>query len=217
MYQKECPMLSVPPFSEIVVASRAANEGIPVAAIARIVRQPFGDVIGWLREAHDRGEIGEMPRSDWPPQTKWAERAPAVPRSANHEDVEFQCRKAFRLTELEAAFMMVLLRCECADKEKLHNAIEAQRRAHRTLSADNELTDLRMVDVMICKLRAKLDAHGFPKKTTILTSWGQGYYLEAHTKQKLYELIGGPYAVGHEDEPGKPVGTGRAATLNDIT
>ncbi len=180
------------------VASRAANEGIPVAAIARIVEQPYEDVADILRDALDRGEIGEMPKADWPAAAKWSDRLPSVPRSANAGDVEFQCRKAFRLTSLEAGFMMVLLRYECADKDRLHNVIE-QQRANRANQPDTmELTDPKMVDVMICKLRKKLRLKGFPD--CIQTSWGKGYYIEPAVKQQIFALIGGPYACGPEVE-----------------
>jgi hypothetical protein len=181
------------------IAARAANEGIPVAAIARIIEQPFEDVSALLRAAHSCGDIGEIPKPDWPPAAKWSERLPSVPRSANAEDVEFHCRRAFKLTALEAGFMMVILRCECADKEKLHNVIESQRRSRQALPDSSELTDPKMVDVIICKLRAKLEKAGFPKKTTLLTNWGKGYYFEAATKQKIFTLIGGPYATGNPE------------------
>jgi hypothetical protein len=184
------------------IAARAANEGIPIAAIARIVEQPFEDVSALLRAAHSCGDIGEIPKADWPPAAKWSERLPSVARSANAEDVEFHCRRVFKLTALEAGFMMVILRCECADKEKLHNVIESQRRSRQALPDSSELTDPKMVDVIICKLRAKLEKAGFPKKTTLLTNWGQGYYFEAATKQKIFELIGGPYATGADPAHG---------------
>lgn len=184
------------------VAVRAANEGVPVAAIARIVETPYEEIAVTLRSALSRGEIGQMPKADWPPALGWSDRLPSVPRSANADDVEFQCRKKFRLTNLEAGFMMVLLRYECADKDRLHNVIEQQRheRAHEP---DNmELTDPKMVDVMICKLRKKLRENGFPD--CIETSWGKGYYIEPATKQKIFGLIGGPYACGPEVERGTP-------------
>jgi|HubBroStandDraft_2_1064218.scaffolds.fasta_scaffold295993_2 hypothetical protein len=182
------------------IAARAANEGIPVAAIARIVEHPYEEVVDTLKEAHARGEIGEMPKPDWPPAAPWSARLPSVPRSANHEDVEFQCRRAFKLTNLEAGFMMVLLRCECADKDKLHNVIESQRRSRQNLPDSSELTDPKMVDVMICKLRKKLK--DLDPKFMISTSWGKGYYFEAAVKQQIFALIGGPYATGTDPPSG---------------
>lgn len=184
----------------VPTAIRAANEGIPTASIARIVQRPFDQICEVLTDALARGEIGQMPRSDWPPSAAWSDRLPSIPRSANAEDVEFQCRKVFRLTNLEAGFMMVLLRLGCADKEKLHSVIE-QQRTHRAYQPDKiaEMTDPKMVDVMICKLRKKLSNKGFP--SAIVTSWGRGYYIEPATKQQIFELIGGPYGTGDRDGP----------------
>jgi hypothetical protein len=177
-----------------VIITRAANEGIPTAAIARIVQRDFDAVCETLTSALASGNIGSMPRADWPPAAKWSERLPTVPRSANSEDVEFQCRKAFKLTNLEAGFMMVLLRCECADKERLHNVIEQQRLSRANQPDKMELTDPKMVDVMICKLRKKLKM--VDPSFLVSTSWGKGYYIEPAVKQKIFALIGGPYGTG---------------------
>lgn len=179
----------------VPVMVRAANEGIPVAAIARITQRPFDAVVEVLQQAFQHGQIGELPKPDWPPAAKWSDHLPSTPRSANAEDVEFQCRKVFRLTALEAGFMMVLLRCECADKEKLHNVIEQQRTCRSHQPDSMELTDPKMVDVMICKLRKKLREAGFPE--CIQTSWGKGYYIEPSVKQNIFAKIGGPYATEH--------------------
>jgi hypothetical protein len=179
------------------VTARAANEGIPTAAIARIVELPFDEVCELLTQQLARGEIGELPKSDWPPHARWSDRLPSTPRSANSDDVEFQCRKAFKLTSLEAGFMMVLLRLGCADKEKLHSVIE-QQRSTRAARPDKimEVTDPKMVDVMICKLRKKL--RDVDPKFVINTSWGKGYYFEPVVKESIFALIGGPYACGPE-------------------
>ena len=176
------------------VITRAANEGIPTAAIARIVQRDFDEVCESLTNALATGDIGSMPKADWPPTARWSDRLPTVPRSANSADVEFQCRKAFKLTNLEAGFMMVLLRCECADKERLHNVIEQQRLSRANQPDKMELTDPKMVDVMICKLRKKLKL--VDGEFIISTSWGKGYYIEPVVKQRIFALIGGPYGTG---------------------
>lgn len=189
------------PADQTTVVTRAANEGIPIAAIARVIQQPFDMISEALRFALARGQIGSMPRPDWPPAAKWSERLPTSPRSANPEDVEFACRKVFRLTSLEAGFMMVLLRYECADKERLHNVIEQQRQARAQMPSTTELTDPKMVDVMICKLRKKLK--NVAEEFVVVTSWGKGYYFEPAVKQKIYAMIGGPY--GTSEGGGPPV------------
>lgn len=176
------------------VAIRAANEGIPVAAIARIVQLPFDTITETLHDALASGQIGSMPRPDWPPQAAWNERLPSVPRSANAEDVEFQCRNLFKLTKLEAGFMMVLLRYDCADKEKLHGVIEQQRSSRPLRPDKQEATDPKMVDVIICKLRKKLKT--VDPTIVVQTSWGHGYYLDPAVKSHVFSKIGGPYGTG---------------------
>jgi hypothetical protein len=185
-----------PPQTLITLISRAANEGVPVGAIARIVHQEYEEVAFILRGALCLGHIGEMPKADWPPAAKWSDRLPSIPRSANGEDVEFQCRRTFHLTNLEVGFMVVILRSECADKDKLHNVIEQRRAARATRVDSSELTDPKMVDVMICKLRKKL--RDVDPVFVISTSWGKGYYFEAAVKQKIFAMIGGSYAPSNE-------------------
>lgn len=169
-------------------ASRAANEGIPVAAIARIFQQPFGDVSAHLRIALACGQISQMPKPDWPPGAKWSDRSPTIPRSLHADDIEFHVKKLFRLTKLEVGFMMVLLTHDCADKDRLHGVVEQQRQSRQQRPDTQETTDPKMVDVMICKLRKKLRAVN--EQVAIQTSWGKGYFFEPETKRLVSELIG---------------------------
>src|SRR5678809_1678813 len=94
---------------QTVIAQRAANEGIPIGAISRIVAKPFANVLETLKDALELGKIGQMPKADWPPSARHTERMPTVPRAYNVEDMEFYCRKVFKLTLLEAGFMTCLL------------------------------------------------------------------------------------------------------------
>lgn len=176
------------------ITVRAANEGVPIGAIARIVQVPFEVVTQHLKDALACGKIGELPKPDWPPAQKWAARLPSIPRTAHPEDTEFLCKRVFKLTKLEAAFMMVLLRHDVIEKEKLHGVIEEQR-AKRPLRPDTqEATDPKMVDVIICKLRKKLKA--VDQSFVLTTSWGSGYYFEAGIKQAIFEAIGGQHGPG---------------------
>ncbi len=181
------------PSEHVAIAARAANEGVPIAAIARIVQQPYDLVVDVLQHAAELGHIGEIPRADWPPGTKFAERRPSVQRSSDHEDMEFACRKHFSLTGLEAGFMIVLLRYDCADKERLHGVIEQQRQMRATRPNDLEMTDPKMVDVIICKLRKKLKK--IDPEAVLLTSWGRGYYFEPDIKKRIFDRVGGQLAA----------------------
>jgi hypothetical protein len=100
--------------------------------------------------------------------------------------VEFLCRHILHLTNLEAGFLGVLLRTLFAEKDKLHAVIESQRAARplRPLNS-SEVTDPKMVDVMICKLRKKLTPHGI----VVRTSWGKGYFLDQTVKDAIYRML----------------------------
>lgn len=172
-------------FEEVSV--RAANEGVPVAAIARIVQASFDDVSTTLRDALACGRIGEMPKPDWPPGQRWGERSPSVPVTISPEDTEFALKREFGLTRLEAAFLGVLVRYEHVDKEKLHAVIEEQR-SKRSLRPDKpEATDPKMVDVIVCKLRKKLKEKD--PKYVLHTSWGSGYYFDPGIRQAIQEKV----------------------------
>lgn len=184
------------------VVVRAANEGVPVAAIGRIIQQPFEIASDMLKSALSTGQIGSMPKSDWPPTAKRDDRLPSVPRSANSTDIEFACRKVFKLTPLEAGFMMLLLKYEHADKARLHNVIEQLRNARSVRPDKNEITDPKMVDVMICKLRKKLRT--VDEGIVISTVWAKGYYLDPEIKVRVYTLLGGFHeADRHRPENGR--------------
>lgn len=180
------------PASVATLAVRAANEGVPIAAIARIIQTPFDQVSQHLKYALDCGKIGQMPKPDWPPNAPWGDRLPSVPRTAHSDDTEFQCKKVFKMTKLEAAFMMVLLRHDCIEKEKLHGVVEDQRAKRQTRPDNQEATDPKMVDVIICKLRKKL--RDVDPTLVLTTSWGSGYYFEPPVKRAIFAKLGDPYA-----------------------
>lgn len=173
------------------VANRAANEGIPVGAISRILQRPFPVIHTHLKIAHSTGAIGSFPRHDWPPAVPTDQRLPTTARTSNPEDVEFGCRQHFKLTPLETAFLVVLLRMQSADKEKLHSVIEQQRQSRQFRPDRQEATEIKMVDVIICKLRAKMKAVNPAFKIT--TIWGKGYYIEPPVKEAIYSTIGAPH------------------------
>lgn len=172
--------------STLTLAVRCANEGIPIAAIARVLQSPFEYISQCLTHARKLGAITEVPKPDWPTGTTSNTRSPTL--SGFVADVEFTCRKTFRLTNLEAGFLVVLLRMAHADKEKLRLVIEQQRATRQFRPDKQEVSDPKMVDVMICKLRKKLKA--IDPALVIRTNWGKGYYLEQDVKDRILTLIG---------------------------
>ena len=131
-----------------------------------------------------------MPKDDWPPSQRRADRLPAIlPYEMTEKEMLFACQRALRLTRLEASFMMVLLKKNSADKDTLHHVVEQQREARRTRPDTSDPTDPKMVDVVICKLRKKLTPHGI----IITTLWGRGYYIDEQGRQRSREvLLGAP-------------------------
>lgn len=169
------------------VVVKAAVEGVPVSAIARITGQKFADVLENLEAAYAKGAIAALPASDWPPGQNRAERLPALWREATPEALEFACGKRFKLSKLQSGFVMVLLRCDSVDKPRLHAVVEAQRAARPTRPDNTEETDPKIVDVVICNLRKRLIAVNPEFK--IDTLWGRGYSINPATKKLIYDAI----------------------------
>ena len=166
-----------------LIAARLANEGIPVAAIARGLARSSSDVRHCLEYCLEIGGITEMPISDWPPTARRSDRLPAFLKKEPEKIQLLSCQRVLGLTPLEAAFMLVLLRRDEADKDTLHYVIETQRALRR---ADNpETTDKKMVDVIICKLRKKLRKFNVDIKTI----WGRGYYLADEGRATIEALL----------------------------
>ena len=178
--------MSTDPLILADAATNMANEGIPVAAIARVLLISYGYVTDMLHEALLQGHIAEMPRSDWPPGVRIREHIPTIPvtRKTSNAEIEIVCRKLFKLTNLEAGFVVLLLKVEHATKEKLHNVIETQRAARASRPDNMEMTDQKMVDVIICKLRKKLKV--IDPEFIISTVWAGGYYIDPSVKEKFY-------------------------------
>lgn len=169
------------PFITIAVA--LADEGVPVAAIARSVKHPSEDVRAALREAIDMGRIVEMPRDDWPPHMRRAERLPSSGQTHTDEQLAGYCRRLFKLTRLEATVMVPLLKRDEASKASLHSAIQSARATRSPSSIDE--TDPKMVDVVICKMRKKLREHGVEIKTL----WAKGYFIERPMRRVVFEKL----------------------------
>lgn len=167
------------------IATRLANEGIPVNVIARGLEVPASDVRISLDEALASGRITEMPAADWPPTARRADHLPPHIAAARDADLVTSFMRAFKLTKLMALFLLVLVKREEADKATLHRVIEAQRAVRVNRPNDAEETNPKMVDVMICNLRKKLKVFGL----TINTLWGRGYYLDTPDRQRVLSLV----------------------------
>lgn len=85
----------------------------------------------------------------------------------------------FRLTPKEALILNVLMHNPVCTKERLHAAVSVNK-----ISSDEE-TEIKIVDVFVCKVRAKLK----PFDVEIETHWGTGYSLSAASKNIIQEML----------------------------
>lgn len=160
------------------LCARLAIEGMPVYAIARAVQLEGEEVRDILKQALDTGVIGEMPRDDWPGASRWSARQPAFSARLDPEEIHVACARVFKTTKSETVLLSTLLRRPQCSKQTLHNAQQGT-------GADGG-TDIKIVDVFICKLRKKLKWHDI----TIKTLHQYGYFLEPEDRAKTLHLLG---------------------------
>jgi DNA-binding winged helix-turn-helix (wHTH) protein len=198
------------------IAARLAWDGVPINVIARGIQFPSATVRENLAHALALGELTELPKADWPPTARRADRGPAFSQMApqHNDELLLACRKTFRVTNLQASFLVMLLRHADCTKEKLHTVVEnlrLVRRADRTIGEDE--TNPKMVDVIICHLRKKLRKHSIEIKTI----WGHGYSLDAVARETVFSLLGHPWSGNSdtkEDTPGSGAGPGAPVSIN---
>lgn len=156
-----------------------ANEGIPVLAIARSVALPSESIYDALRSAIATGILVELPKDDWPPGQRKSQRCLSYGTPlATEEGLKTALSRHFRATPLEAAMFAMMMRRDEVTKPQLHSVIEACR------DPNKETTEIKMVDVMICKLRKKL-----PAGVKIQTMWGSGYFISKEDRNLIFQLL----------------------------
>ena len=160
------------------IASRLANEGVPIAVMARAFQLSALQVRNTLAEHLANGTITELPRDDWPPTSRRADHLPSQLAKEQDDHLLTACMRAFNITKLQSSFMLVLLKRDEADKDTLHHVIESQRAIRRNQPDNPDTTDPKMVDVVICNLRKRLRPYFPSGHETIKTLWGHGYYME---------------------------------------
>lgn len=178
----EATAVVAPPL-DVAAAVRMADEGIPVRAIARTLTTPSADIYELLREAIDQGTILEMPRDEWPQGSVRSTRTLFIGSPLEKdEDLRLACASFFKASPLEAAMLALMLRRDTVTKSQLHTVIENT----RANPQGKEVTDIKMVDVLICKLRKKLKTHDL----YIETMWGHGYAIgKAHRETAVALLL----------------------------
>lgn len=156
------------------IATRLADEGVPIRAIARSLQVHSTPVRDALTNSIFEGRIVEMPRDDWPPGTERTTRLPVNRRRLSDQETHSLLRQTFNLTKTEASmFLPLITKPGAHTKEALHHMAY-------NAGADGG-PEIKIVDVMICKIRKKLAPHGLNEH--LKTVWGDGYKLtpEGHT------------------------------------
>jgi hypothetical protein len=173
---------------------RLALEGVPVRAIARALEQPSIDVRHLLEEALALGTIVQMPRDDWSPLLTREQRVPEYAKTGVDDALLIlNVVRLFGVTQQQACLLLVLIKRREVTRKMLHAVIES-RRPHPKVE-----TEPKIVDVVICKLRKKLEPLGL----RIETVWSCGYFMsEEHRKTALAMLntfLDQPNAVTAEE------------------
>lgn len=164
------------------VAVRLADEGVPVRAIVRALMLPYDEVREVLTAASERGMILSVPRDDWPPGVRRDERAPdTTPLEFEDEHMTMLTMRTFNITPTMAKIFVGLLRRPEMTKKAMH----ACSKRDGCVPNDKDDTDIKIVDVYVCKLRKFL-----PQTIPILTLWGKGYMIPPEGKVEALKLLG---------------------------
>jgi hypothetical protein len=140
----------------------------------------YDEVREVLVEASARGMILAIPREEWPPGTRRDERVPdTIPLEYENEHITMLAIRKFSLTPGEAKLFIALLRRPAMTKNSLHTVV--------IRNEQDPPTDIKIVDVYVCKLRKKLPVE---ISDAIMTIWGKGYFITSEGKAKAYELLG---------------------------
>ena len=157
-----------------------ALEGVPVRAIARILGISSEIIRFALYTSQKSGAIVQLPRDDWPPQLPREQRVPEFAKtSIDNALLILNVVRLFGVTQQQACLLLVLIKRREVTRKMLHSVIESRRPQPKVE------TEPKIVDVVICKLRRKLEAFGL----SIETVWSCGYYMPAEDRKKALKLL----------------------------
>ncbi len=162
---------------------RLADEGVPIKALVRVFRRPFGEIEQVLREAKEQGGLVDLPAADWPAGTGRGSRIPTVApeRGPLPLWMVHGAQAEFRLTRSEALLVAWLVWRGSCSKAFLHDQITPE-------------ADPKIIDVFVCKARRKLA----PFQIEIRTVWGWGHEFKADMRAAVRARLEATQPV---DEP----------------
>jgi hypothetical protein len=169
--------MNQPVVSQLQMAINLADEGIPIAAIARATGVPSDQIREHLRAAVEEGRIVELPKNDWPPGSPRSTRVPEL-AAVSDDHLLIDIKRAFKMTKLQANGLLVLIKHSEVSKQRMHTALQNPE------NRDGD-TNVKIVDVVICHLRKKLT----PLNIEIETIWSFGYCLTPENRQKILDHV----------------------------
>src|SRR3954469_21120917 len=111
--------MGLPALSLDTLAVGLANEGVPLRAIARVVKLPSGTVRKHLTDAHAGGRLLELPRDEWPPGFPRDQRSLQLSRLMveNKSALTLAVQQVFGLTPTEAEILLGLIQNRALPKD----------------------------------------------------------------------------------------------------
>lgn len=161
---------------EIMIV-RAAREGIPVNALARILGYGRNGLKRYLKQALGDGKILQIPPDDWPSNGESTTSSEMISRGYEDQEVARVCHR-FGLSVGEGCLLVCLMRRAgyfCSNKTLFKAAAK-----------DPERIKGNLVSVTVCKLRKKLKPYGImiSRKTAIgyMITADQAELIQSHLK-----------------------------------
>ncbi|WP_051229203.1 winged helix-turn-helix domain-containing protein, partial [Pleomorphomonas oryzae] len=153
---------------------RLADEGVPIGALSRTFKIPYDSAHDIVRQAMEAGMIADMPAADWPAGSRVRAPTTSPIEIQNHPSFLTACKTELGLTLGEAKILQCLMQSTACTKPHLHSAV----------SPDAEP---KIIDVFVCKIRAKLNKF----QIQIKTIWGIGYAISDEDKRAIVARMGG--------------------------
>ena len=162
------------PSDHIVI--RMADEGIPLAAISRVVQRDIESIVVRLLQAIDEKEIPVMPPDDWPDDSRRDMRLPETFTFALTDIAELsvECQRAFNLSPSRARLLAVLLQRRKASRPLLHAAVCRKATAIA-----------KTIDIQACHLRKRLKEFDI----TFESIWGHGYCISDAMAERALDIL----------------------------
>ena len=156
---------------------RLADEGVPIAAIARVTHRSSEDVELIVRGGIASGLIQIMPAPDWPAGSRVEKRWPTVPAIdvGAINELGMVLRVKLDVTTTEARFLAALLLNERASRSLL-----------MSVSISGRALSDKAVDVFATRVRKKVRLFD----SNVECIWGEGYFIPEEGRTAILNHVG---------------------------